>query len=976
MIGFVDIQPAGAGEDLISQVGDIFSPGGLLSRSKNFEYRPEQQQMAVAVARALERKEHLVVEAGTGVGKSLAYLIPAILFAVRNHKKAIISTHTINLQEQLIEKDLPMLANALPVRFEYTMLKGRQNYLCTRRLAKAMQQAESLFTSPETQELQRIYEWSRKTTDGSLSDFETEPDSKVWSHVCSERGLCTPKLCGPQSEFAQASGVPCFFQKTRSKILSSDVLVLNHTLFFMHLGGVDEEVEGGVLFKNDFVIFDEAHTVERVASRHIGLNVSSGQMRYSLQRLWNPHTNKGLLATLRQGPAVKLVAELIEEAEKFFTTVELACDKLGEIQRRRAPEGVSSRAWTELRIRQCDIVNDTLTLPLQRLREGISDLIKKVEDKDTGQELIECNRRLGELRDNLSVFLSQSAERHVYWVERSGRAMRNIALNAAPVDVAEYLRQRLFGADTSVIMTSATLATKMEVNVEQSSRLLPPDASPSSGNATLPEAPARPEGTGGTPVLHFTDFDPAAPIAKHGRNLPHWRQSGCTYFVTFRLADSIPQDAMDQWELERNKWIATHPEPHSESNRAEYHKLFTEQFHAWLDNGMGCCCLNNPAISKIVEDAIRHLDGERCQLFDFVIMPNHVHIIVRPINGFFLEEILHSWKSFTAHAINTALNRTGAVWQAESFDCIVRNAAHLEKIASYIKNNPVKARLKPDEFRIGTGTGVTVEQSSRLLPPNAASSSGNATLPDAPARPERTGGTPVLRTRKNPPSAGLRYFSAHVGAEKAAALQVGSPFDYPRQMKIYVAGKMPDPRDPGYQDALIHWIEHFITMTHGKAFVLFTNSRLMMDTGERMAPFFEKLGIECFVQGTGTPRSLMLDKFKADINSVLFGTESFWQGVDVPGEALSNVIITRLPFSVPDHPLIEAKIEAIEARGGNAFSEFSLPEAILKFRQGVGRLIRTKTDSGIIAVLDNRVLAKRYGQAFLDAIPKCPVEVV
>src|SRR4051812_14610454 len=320
MISGVEVQAAGPETDLIKKIQHFFSDKGLLSKSKNFEFRPQQQQMAMAVAHALQTGEHLAVEAGTGVGKSLAYLIPSIFFAVEQKKKAVISTHTINLQEQLIEKDLPMLQRILQAKFSFSMLKGRGNYLCTRRLAKARQQSNALFTSSETEELKRLIEWSTRTKDGSLSDFEIEPNPKVWAQVCSERGLCSSKICGPQSEFGKAD-IPCFYQRAREQTMASDVLVLNHTLFFTLLGMYEEEEKGGVLYRNDFVVFDEAHTMEHVASKHIGVSVSTGQIRFALSRLWNPQTRKGILATVLHEETVRMVEDLMHESEAFFANV-------------------------------------------------------------------------------------------------------------------------------------------------------------------------------------------------------------------------------------------------------------------------------------------------------------------------------------------------------------------------------------------------------------------------------------------------------------------------------------------------------------------------------------------------------------------------------------------------------------------------------------------------------------------------------
>ncbi|MEI7775716.1 MAG: DEAD/DEAH box helicase, partial [Verrucomicrobiota bacterium] len=431
-----------SGSGFVDRVHAFFSVEGELGRVKNFEYREEQQTMACAVAAALENERHLVVEAGTGVGKSLAYLVPSVLWALEQKKKAVISTCTINLQEQLVCKDLPVLQKVLQQEFSVVLWKGRGNYICPMRLQRAIAQADGLFTSPERAELERLRVWAESTTDGTLSDLVVEPDSRVWAEVCSEAHICTAKTCG--------SNPRCFYQQARKLMLAADVVVTNHTLFFLSLDGQPEgdDDSSGFLFGNDFVIFDEAHTVEGIAARQMGIGVSQYGLRQALQRLYNPKTKKGLFQVLRQADAVREIASLLERVEEFF-------GRIGE----RADFGEKKK---EIRVREADYVEDTLSEPLMALQTRVVQLLREQEDEVLKGELQDLGRRIRDAREALGSFLKLESDNYVYWVEQSGRSQPLHSLNAAPVDVAPFLRALLFRPGRTCVMTSATLSVGSE----------------------------------------------------------------------------------------------------------------------------------------------------------------------------------------------------------------------------------------------------------------------------------------------------------------------------------------------------------------------------------------------------------------------------------------------------------------------------------------------------------------------------------
>jgi ATP-dependent DNA helicase DinG len=419
-------------------VEEIFGPGGLIARAHpEYEYRPGQVQMAGAVLRAFEERRHLIVEAGTGTGKTLAYLVPAIAAAVSRGARVVVSTGTKNLQEQLMEKDIPFLQRVLPRKFSAAYLKGRGNYVCLSRMKRA-EHSPVLDGLEDVDYFDAVRRWSRDSQTGDRAELTELPEHLTfWRHIDARSETCTGQKCADYDA--------CYITRMRQRATEADVVIVNHHLFFADLALRGGEF-GQVIPDYSAVIFDEAHQVEDVAAEYFGAQVSNFQLEDMLRDLQMlPVTDASVNRELTR--AANRVARF---AEQFW---------MGFSRESRADEGrfpllpgTFARKTREGAVEATPLGDAYLGLDgaLQRLETTLDVLREKPPEVEN---LI---RRIRETRFNLEFVVAGDDRRYVYWVERRGRGT---FLRASPIDVSTLLQDKLFDRVETVVLTSATLAS-------------------------------------------------------------------------------------------------------------------------------------------------------------------------------------------------------------------------------------------------------------------------------------------------------------------------------------------------------------------------------------------------------------------------------------------------------------------------------------------------------------------------------------
>lgn len=448
-----------APDDSLDVASILGAQGTIAARLEKFQSRPQQLEMAQAVAGALAGHRHLVAEAGTGTGKSFAYLVPAILHITdpkargevdvaleetaneavakkKDKRRIVVSTHTIALQEQLVAKDVPLLKKVIPRKFTAVLVKGRSNYISKRRLENAVGKAVGLFdTDEQYRQLRLIQQWSKGTSDGSRSDLPMIPDSTVWDEVQSDSANCLGRKCPHHAS--------CFYFNARRQASHADLLIVNHALFFSDLALRQDDAR--VLPDYTAAILDECHTMESVAGDHLGLKLSSTQIDYALNKLCNERWSRGLL--------------VVHDLRKLQKQVEICRDVSNQLFADLLDWWESS-GRSNGRVPQGKVVENGLSEQLQILAKELTAFAETQNNDAIQLDFKSSAERIKTLADMVDVWIEQKTPACVYWLERAStrRGIDRVTLSAAPIDVGTVLREQLFNQVNSVIMTSATLA--------------------------------------------------------------------------------------------------------------------------------------------------------------------------------------------------------------------------------------------------------------------------------------------------------------------------------------------------------------------------------------------------------------------------------------------------------------------------------------------------------------------------------------